>query len=113
MRCVVLSLLALAACAQTPAPQPAAQPAAQANVAPAQSEYSSADSLLLLLNTRGTFDVLRKHIPYFVNLTEHGIIPAFPTDMTLDDLLNVPEARLTPELLVVINIELAAVERQN
>ena len=113
MRSIVFSIVALASCAQAPVVQQVQNPVPQPQFATAQSGYSSADSLLLLLNTPGTFDVLRKRIPYFVNLTEHGIIPAFPTNMTLDDLLNVPEARLTPELLAVINTELAAVERQN
>jgi hypothetical protein len=113
MRLPFLLVLALASCAHETAPRAAGEAHPEHELATAQTGYSSRDSLLLLLNTPGTFDVLRKRIPYFVNLTEHGIIPAFPTDMTLDDLVNVPEARLTPELLATINVELAAIERRD
>lgn len=113
MRFVFLFAFALASCAHAPAPRVWEEARAEPELATVSDGYSSADSLLLLLNTPGTFDVLRKRIPYFVSLTEHGVIPAFPTTMTLDDLLNVPEARLTPELLATINAELAAVQRQN
>src|SRR5687767_1126630 len=78
----------LFACAS--APQPADDSAGTIAQPASEAPYSSADSLLLLLNTPETFDVLQRHIPFFVNLTEHGIIPPFSTELTLNDLLQVP-----------------------
>jgi hypothetical protein len=82
-------------------------PMVTAMAEPPAVAWSSADSLLVLLNTPETFDVLRKHIPFFVNLTEHGLIPAFSTQMTLDDLLNAPATQVTAEHIAAINAELA------
>ena len=103
-----LFVLALCAVACSGAPQPPEE-LAKPLAAPAnEPAYSSADSLLLLLNTPETFDVLQRHIPFFVNLTEHGIIPAFSTELTLNDLLQVPESKVTPEDIRSINEEFAA-----
>lgn len=104
---ILAALCGGVACAGSP---PHADRVRQVEIAvPAEPAYSSADSLLSLLNTPETFDVLRKHIPYFVNLTEHGLIPAFSTEMTLDDLLRVPEAKATPDVIEAINRELAQI----
>jgi hypothetical protein len=97
----------LAACSAAPRPEAPAQ-----HLQTVQPVYSSADSLLLLLNTPETFDVLQRHIPFFVNLTEHGIIPPFPTDMPLDHLLDVPQSQVTKENLAAINAELARIPRR-
>jgi hypothetical protein len=108
------AMLGLAACAGAVAPSPpSAAPGTGTPVrieAPFES-YSSADPILLLLNTPETFDVLQKHIPFFVNLTEHGLLPPFPTDKPLDDLLDVHEARVTPANIAAINAELAKIPR--
>jgi hypothetical protein len=112
MRTVILAF-ALAACTSAPqqaAPAAPPEPAAIALESEPQT-FSSADSLLLLLNTPETFDVLRKHIPFFVNLTEHGLIPPFASDFTLDHLLQVPEARVTPATIAAMNAEFAKIPR--
>jgi hypothetical protein len=97
----------LAACSAAPQADLPAQ-----HLQTVQPVYSSADSLLLLLNTPETFDVLQRHIPFFVNLTEHGIIPPFPTDMPLDHLLSVPQSQVTKENIAAINAELAKIPRE-
>jgi hypothetical protein len=106
---MAFAVLTLPSCAHAPA---ADLPPPLAVDQTSSATYSSANSLLLLLNTPETFDVLQRHIPFFVNLTEHGIIPPFSTELKLNDLLQVPESKVTLDSIRAINAELAALDEQ-
>lgn len=78
---------------------------------PSATYYTPEDPLLVLLNTPGCFEVLRRHAPVFVNLTEFGLIPAFNMDWTLNDLLDMPESKVTAADMAAMREELARIPK--
>ena len=113
------SLTAGAALAQTPAPAaptapapaaaaPAATPAA-ATATPAMAGKPSAKSGLLdLYKDAKAKEVLKKHIPGVVDFLDANGTDMIPPEMTLADLINIPEAGVTAENITAIDKDLTA-----
>ena len=109
---IAASLIAGAALAQTPA-APAAAPAAAAPApaapTPAVAGKPSAKSgLLALYNNPAAKVVLKKHIPTVVDFLDTNGVDMIPPEMTLADLINIPEAGVTADLVTAIDKDLAA-----
>jgi hypothetical protein len=112
------SLTAGAALAQTPAPAPApAAPAAApatatpaaATAAPAMAGKPSAKSGLLdLYKDAKAKEVLKKHIPQVVDFLDANGTDMIPPEMTLADLVNIPEAGVTADMITTIDKDLTA-----
>jgi hypothetical protein len=110
------SLSAGAALAQTPAPAAPATPAAPAAAAPAPATVTPAvatkpsakSGLLSLYNDPKAKEVLKKHIPGVVDFLDANGVDMIPPEMTLADLINIPEAGVTADNITAIDKDLTA-----
>jgi hypothetical protein len=113
---IAASLIAGAALAQTPAPAAPAAPTAPAAAAPAPATVTPAvagkpsakSGLLDLYKNAKAKEVLKKHIPQVVDFLDTNGTDMIPPEMTLADLVNIPEAGVTADLVTAIDKDLTA-----
>src|SRR5690349_16258643 len=107
------SLTAGAALAQPAAAPAPAAPAAAAPAAPAPTPVvagkpSAKSGLISLLNNPKAKEVLKKHIPQIVEFVDANGTDMIPPEMTLADLVNIPEAGVSADIITAIDKDLTA-----